>query len=73
MTIDLGRSDLVNDLHLSLAEKKTMNILEVEEQIPVGSAGISKNSDLSITCLPIVATSYVVVSLYFIFEARVAV
>jgi hypothetical protein len=67
--IDLGRSDLVSDLHVSLAETETMNVLEVEPQIPVRTSAVRNNSVFRFV-LPIVAISYVLVSLYFIFDTR---
>ncbi len=46
-----------------------MNVLEVEQQIPIRTAGVRNNSVFRFV-LPILATSYVVLSLYFIFDTR---
>jgi len=46
-----------------------MNVLEMEEQAPLRTAGVRNNSIVRYM-LPILATSYVAFSLYFIFDTR---
>jgi hypothetical protein len=44
VTIDLKSSDLVSNLQVSLAETETMNVLEVEKQIPTRAHNSSRES-----------------------------
>jgi hypothetical protein len=66
-TYDLER--LVDGLHRSLAERKAMSTLEVEEQIPVQTPNIEKHRLLRYARL-IAAASYVILSSYYISETR---
>jgi hypothetical protein len=64
-----GRGALAGGLHPSLAESKAMSTLELEQQIPVRTPGISKNTIVRYALL-IFAAGYVVVSLHLIFDTR---
>jgi len=46
-----------------------MNVLEIEEQAPLRTAGVRNNSFVRYV-LPILATIYLALSLYFIFDSR---
>ncbi len=67
--IDLRPQRLVGGLHPSLAERKAMNSLEVEKQIPAEKMDTDKQRFVRYALL-IFAVSYVTVSLYFIFDTR---
>src|SRR5271165_3231835 len=67
--IDLRPQRLVGGLHPSLEERKAMNSLEVEKQIPAEKMDTDKQRFVRYALL-IFAVGYVTVSLYFIFDTR---